>query len=330
MDVTIIIPVYNGAEYLKNCIGSCITQSHKNLEILIINDGSTDFSEQIIKDFEKHDSRVRHINQTNQGLVKSRKIGAKEAKNDYILFLDADDVLDSDAVEKLVAQQRKTNSDIVFANFIIEFANGAVISYSNNNFQGNFEAEHIFSCILKKQIAPTIWGKLIRKSLFSRTDVPDYMTIGEDAIAISQLLFLMPKISAINDHVYHYVQRDESMVNIRNKNKNMKRLCFMDFYKGLVLNSPYKSNSIEQELKHFMISEIFDILRDGGNLKDINVIYKWITENNTLYSYKNTIGFSRMLLVESFVISEPLGTFFCYSYNILRNIRNKLLKFRYY
>lgn len=324
MKITIVIPVYNGAEYLDSCIKSCVSQSYKDIEILLINDGSTDASEDIIESYEKKDSRVRHITQSNQGLVRSRKNGVKNTNTEFFVFLDADDILELTAIEKLVAEQKKTQSDIVFANFMTEFANGSCLAYSNNAFYNNYEASVVMSNILKKNIAPTIWGKLISKSLFMRINVPDYITIGEDAMAISQLLYLNPRISAIEENIYHYIQRDGSMVNTTNKHKNHKRLVFMKEYKDMILNQYGQSSEMEQNLKHFLIVEVFDVLRDGGSFKEVKSMYDWIVSTDDLSFYKSTIGTSRLLLIRSFVANEVLGKWVSYGYNRLRMVRNKL------
>lgn len=86
MKITIIIPIYNGELYLNRCIESCCKQTYENIEILLINDGSTDRTEEIIKDYENKDSRIRHINQFNQGLVRSRKNGVKKLTQTILYF----------------------------------------------------------------------------------------------------------------------------------------------------------------------------------------------------------------------------------------------------
>lgn len=326
MYITIIIPVYNGAKYLEKCITSCMHQTYDKIEILLINDGSTDLTENIILNYESKDKRIRHITQSNQGLVKSRKNGVSITKTDYFLFLDADDTLELNAVEKLVEEQKKTQSDIIFANFITEFANGTCLACSNNTFTKTYESYNVINDILKKKIAPTIWGKLIAKSLFLQINVPEFITIGEDAIAISQLLRLNPKISSINDNIYHYIQRETSMVNRNSKDKNYKRLLFMEYYKNLILDEFDRTEEIIHNLKHFLIGEVFDILRDGGNFNDTKKLYNWIIADDNLLSYKDSIGLYRIFLIKSFAINETFGYYVSYCYNKLRMFRNNIIK----
>lgn len=325
MLVSIIIPVYNGEKYIKECIESCLNQSHSNINVIIINDGSTDNTESIIIDFESRDKRISHYNQLNQGLVQSRKNGVNYSNSEFFMFLDADDTIEVDAVEKLVKEQRKANCDIVFANFITEFPNGKIISYSNNKYDVNMHSDNVLRNILDKKIAPTIWGKLIRKSIFQQIDVPNDITIGEDAVAIAQILSKEPKVSFIDDNIYHYIQRENSMVNGKNLTKNKKRLLFIKYFINLNLDSK-DFDSIEMNLKKFILCEIFDILRDGGNFDDVKIYYNWIKEKTSVYKFKGTLGISRILLIKSFAINNQLGNFISHNYNLLRKVRNQIIK----
>lgn len=135
-----------------------------------------------------------------------------------------------------------------------------------------------------------------------------------------------PKISAINDNIYHYIQRESSMVNTKSKTKNLKRLKFMEYFKKYIIeNFGYTKNN-EISLKHFMIGEVFDILRDGGNFTDIKQYYEWITSDIELSNYKSSIGHSRILLIKSFIINKTFGNFCRFCYNNLRMMRNILFK----
>ena len=115
--ISIIIPAYNAETYLNECINSVITQTYRNLEIVIINDGSTDNTLNIIKKYKSIDKRIVAINQNNCGVYDSRCNGVKISKGDYIIFLDADDFLTSDCVEKLYNSIIESNTDIVRCNF---------------------------------------------------------------------------------------------------------------------------------------------------------------------------------------------------------------------
>ena len=123
--VSIIIPVYNVEEYLPRCLESCIAQTYRNIEILVVNDGSKDQSLQIIQSFQEKDPRVILIDKENQGLYRARISGVQKASGRFLFFLDGDDYLPSDAVECLLDKSVLHSVDLVVANFYKE-ENGVV------------------------------------------------------------------------------------------------------------------------------------------------------------------------------------------------------------
>src|SRR5699024_4722048 len=117
MLISIIIPVYNKEQYLNECIKSVIYQKYEDIEIIVINDGSRDNSENIIKEWSIIDNRIKFISQNNQGVARARNKGISLAKGKYIFFLDADDYLEKTAISKLVTNAKHTKSDIIVGNF---------------------------------------------------------------------------------------------------------------------------------------------------------------------------------------------------------------------
>ena len=114
--VSIIVPVYNVEKYLKRCVDSLIEQSYKNLEIILVDDGSKDNSFSICKEYESKDSRVRIFHKENEGLGLTRNYGIEKSTGEYITFVDSDDYLTLDAVETMVEKAAVTNADVVVAN----------------------------------------------------------------------------------------------------------------------------------------------------------------------------------------------------------------------
>ena len=116
--VSIIIPVYNTAKYLEDCLESASEQTLKDIEIIIVNDDSTDNSEDIIKKFCDKDNRFNYFKQTHKGVSSARNKGIELAKGEYIFFLDSDDIVAEDYFEKLYTNARKYNSDLVLTDAI--------------------------------------------------------------------------------------------------------------------------------------------------------------------------------------------------------------------
>ena len=121
--VSVIVPVYNDELYLSNCLESLINQSLKDIEIICINDGSSDNSLSILEDYSDKDDRISYYSQANKGPGAARNKGIEKAKGDYIAFVDADDWLDLNALEKLYNQSIKNDSDMVLFNAIEHFPN---------------------------------------------------------------------------------------------------------------------------------------------------------------------------------------------------------------
>ena len=118
MEVSVIIPVYNSKNYLNKCIESLINQTFNDIEFIFVNDGSTDNSLSILEQYSKKDSRIKIINQKNQGISQARNRGMKEAKGRYIGFIDSDDWVDLDFYQKLYSSIIETNADIAVSSII--------------------------------------------------------------------------------------------------------------------------------------------------------------------------------------------------------------------
>ena len=124
--VSIVVPIFNIEEYLEDCIKSIINQTYKNLEIILINDGSTDCSLKICKKFKKLDKRIVLIDKDNTGVSNTRNIGINSATGDYITFVDSDDWLELDAIENMVKLAYTQNCDIIRTNFTLVNEDGKI------------------------------------------------------------------------------------------------------------------------------------------------------------------------------------------------------------
>ena len=117
--VSVIVPIYNTAKYLNKCIDSILNQTEKDIELILVNDGSTDNSEDIINNYK--DKRIKYISKKNEGIGKTRNRGIKEAKGKYLMFIDSDDYISSNCVEVMFGNAIKNNADIVISNFYKDY-----------------------------------------------------------------------------------------------------------------------------------------------------------------------------------------------------------------
>lgn len=188
MKISIIIPVYNVEHYLDKCLKSVINQTYNNLEIIIINDGSTDNSAQICKRYQAIDDRITLINNENMGLSESRNIGIKKASGDFIMFLDSDDWLDKETCKKSINLAIKYDTELVFWSYIREYKNVSLPKelYNINNNYRIFEKNEFLDKFHRKLVGPigtelrspenaesivTAWGKLYKTLIIKENKI---------------------------------------------------------------------------------------------------------------------------------------------------------------
>jgi len=154
--ISVIIPAYNAAKHIKETLQSVLSQTYPNIEILVIDDGSTDNTKQIVKSF---GAKVRYYYQENSGPSAARNKGVKEAKGKYIAFIDSDDLWCKTALEKMMVSLKENHSDLVFSNALISYENGSeeifwVEKPSNQNIFSNliFENFLLMNCLVNKEI----------------------------------------------------------------------------------------------------------------------------------------------------------------------------------
>ncbi len=209
--VSIIIPAYNIEKYIGKCINSVLEQTYKNIEIIVVNDGSTDRTKAIIKEKAKADKRIRIINQKNAGLSAARNIGIKNAKGDYIVFIDGDDFVENNFLEKLIEKTRTDKSDIVVCSFKTIQNNNETIEKGYNKTATGEEAT--IQLLLKQDNLDVVtWNKIYKKNLFLDNNIffPNG-EIHEDSLTTYKLYSKAKKVSYIKEPLYLYYKRSGSI-----------------------------------------------------------------------------------------------------------------------
>lgn len=210
--VSVIIPVYNSELYLETCIESVIGQSYSTLEIIIVNDGSTDDSFTIMEKYAKLDERIIIINKRNGGLPSARKSGIDIAKGKYIQHLDSDDVLLPGGVGHLVDKAERFDADIVAAPFYF-CTLGKEPERSVSMTFDTLSGMEYFREILQGRGYWSVWANFQKRSLFldhSIEYVPD-ISLGEDAILMVQLLSFAQKVVTVDIPILNYYVRPNSL-----------------------------------------------------------------------------------------------------------------------
>lgn len=210
--ISVIIPVYNVEKYLIDCLESVVSQTYKNLEIIIVNDGSTDCSGDISDEYEKKDERIRVVHQKNMGLSGARNTGIDMATGEYITFLDSDDYLEIDILEKLVKILEKNKSDIAVAgiNFCDEQGK-TLYEQKSKGIKKYVGKNQLYNLLTSNEINTMAWGKLYRISLFKDLRYPLHK-YHEDVFLTYKLLDQSKSTIVIPDIGVHYRQVKTSIV----------------------------------------------------------------------------------------------------------------------
>lgn len=223
--ISIIVPVYNAAEYINKCLDSLIGQTYTNIEIICVNDESKDNSLEILESYAKKDSRVRVISLKNNGVSNARNEALEVAAGDGIVFVDSDDWLEVSACEVAYQEMKRTDADIVMFPYIKEFGTTSEKKriYSENKiFEGeDLKKLHIrFAGPMKNELKSpensdalcTVWGKLYKKEVIEGIEFYDIRKIGsfEDGLFNLNVFGRVKKVSYINKYLYHYRKNNTS------------------------------------------------------------------------------------------------------------------------
>lgn len=265
--ISVIVPIYNIERYVGICIESVLNQTYKNLEIILVDDGSKDKSPAICDLYATKDKRIRVIHKGNGGLVSARKTGLKNANGRFVGYVDGDDYIESTFYEQMHKVISESRADVAISGFSRDLFSKS--SHLFNNIQSgiyekdrlqNLLAQYIsYGDFYKYGITTYVWNKLFDRKLLEKFQmtVDNNISIGEDAAVVYPLLSSCRKIAICTDSGYHYRQREDSML------KTSKP--FADEVIGLRLLYEYLLNKIpdkEEQINDFILAQC--IMRSGG------------------------------------------------------------------
>lgn len=220
--ISVIVPVYNVKDYLSKCIESICGQTYENLQIILVDDGSTDGSGEICDIYAGKDRRIEVLHGRNGGLVVARKRGLQHAKGEYTGFVDGDDYIDRNMYEEILKKAVETDADFVHTGFWTDNGtkNEEIVNFDEAVYDGiesryEFIRDHTETFMNQKDkyISNSIWSKLFKSSLIKEaySRVPDTQQYGEDGIALCRCIFKASKIVTYRKAFYHYIVRKGSL-----------------------------------------------------------------------------------------------------------------------
>lgn len=240
IDVSVIVPVYNVEKYLEKCLESLVNQKFNNYEVIVVNDGSPDNSQNIIDKYvENYPELIRGYKKENGGLSSARNYGLKKAKGEYVSFVDSDDYVKADYLSLLYDKAKLGNYDIVVCDIIRKYENNEEIL--NCYFDKN-------NTVVKNLLVslPAAWNKIYKKNLFIDNNIyyPDKLYY-EDLATTGRLLISAKNVAYIDEPLYYYIDREGSIMNQKQYNPKMA-----DTFKSLEILTKYcKDNNYYNEYK---------------------------------------------------------------------------------
>lgn len=229
--VSVIVPVYNTAPYLEKCVKSIIRQTYPNLEIIIVNDGSTDTSLEICRKYANADSRIVLLSTDNQGLSHARNIGLDIAHGEVISFVDSDDYLHENMYQEMVNCLIAKDADIVICDYNrVDETGHAVFEKNNNPMQkGSIrDKEDMFKLLYEDYVRTVVaWNKLYKKEIFENIRFPLYK-IHEDNFVIYDILDKADSIYLLNKKLYIYRERKGSLSQLRDVHTRLDEIQAVD------------------------------------------------------------------------------------------------------
>lgn len=279
--VSVIVPVYNAEKYLPRCINSILAQTYDNIEIIIVNDGSSDSSSTLIDDLAKNNSSVKAYHQSNKGTAETRRAGMNYATGDYISFVDADDWLPSDSIDKLYKKCIEYNLDYAIGYPDVFFSKERILP-SHRPYPGIYDSNEFLKIIMKVDGGVPNWGSLSKRDLWDDSLFPPRETSlpGEDFLINIKLSAKIKRAGIFNDiMVYYYFLNPQSLTSVGTLYKQeLWELAITD------IRNFIKAQNKEREFE--IPIRIIEINRLAFHVHRIDTSSKWIKR---IYSYERNL-----------------------------------------
>ncbi|PXV91460.1 glycosyl transferase family 2 [Lachnotalea glycerini] len=228
--ISVIVPIYNVEKYIHRCLDSILRQTYKNLEIILIDDGSTDQSANICEEYKKKDERIQCIHKINGGLSEARNVGMRHATGIYMTFIDGDDYIALDYVEYLFSLLSKYAADIAVCNYQKVLENQNIIDQEREKVIILLGDEGLENLLYQKYYTMSAWAKLYKREMINSIEFP-VGKVHEDVGTVYQFLSNSKKTVFGSKKKYGYVQREKSIINSEFK---LNKMDYIEFTKQIL------------------------------------------------------------------------------------------------
>lgn len=244
--ITIIVAVYNVEKYIQRCVDSLLQQTHHNIEIILVDDGSKDNSPEICDQYAQKDERVKLIHKLNGGVSSARQAGLDAATGDFVIHADPDDYVDADMIETLLVEALATNADIVTCDF---YMNERVMKLHY------MSSADLLKKLISVETICVCWNSMVRRDFIVKHHVsftPSWLCMSEDFLFICRLLVAGAKAVHLQRPFYHYwVSNNDSLTNKKSEKKLRSIMRVIDEMESLVCPKDYDDFFIRKRLAIF-------------------------------------------------------------------------------
>lgn len=289
--ISVIVPVFNVEKYLERCVETIVNQTYKNLEIILVNDGSTDNSGELCDELAKKDNRIKVVHKENGGLSDARNTGERESTGEYIIFIDSDDYIHHEMLNTLYTQIVEKNADVSICGVMNVYSNSETPQCSDINMDFVCDKEGFLKeYLIGEKIPGSICNKLLKKSIADKLEFP-VGKIYEDAFYHYDLINYADKYAVSTKPYYYYFHRGDS---ITTKPYREIDLVYIDIYKKYydLISKKYRGLLDEAFFRlsyaHFFILDKMLLEKDYRKLDHYKEVVSFLKKNAIKIS-KNTI-----------------------------------------
>lgn len=286
-NITIVFPFYNVEKYVKRSLLSVLNQDDKNFDLIIINDGSTDKSEEIVLDLIKNKNNIKYISQKNKGISKTRNIGIENTKTEYIYFIDSDDFIEKKLISILNKSLLK-NSDIdivIFGFNVIKKNQKIKKNPQKTEIYSQSEMRKIFPYLIEEIDLNSVWNKIYRKQLLVGNDIyfDDAIKISEDSIFNAQAFSIAEIVMTIDSIFYNYIlERPQSAMANINIEIVINKIKAIKYWEDLLIFFGHDYNIRDSKIINIIYYELRKIAKSDVKYGEKRLIFKELLNNEQI------------------------------------------------
>lgn len=290
MLVSVIIPIYNSSKFLEKLLNNVICQTYKDIEIILINDGSKDNSLQICKEFQQKDKRIKVISKENGGVSSARNKGIEMATGKYITFVDSDDNIDKNYINTLVNNIKE--------NYLVK------VNTKNTLKEEIISREKYIKGIVSGKIQGVCWGYLFEKELLNNIKFDVNTSYMEDTIFIMQYLFKVSKIKILKEKLYYHEVNEEGLTTSNKLEKKINGYIYsINEIEKILIDNRIEKNSYKKYIENRRIKLIEAEITKAKNIEEIQ---KMIHNKNVIEIMKiKKVNLKYKLFMQTLKTNNP-------------------------